>query len=90
MGEELFGLQLLTAGVNYLFSWKGWTASLFAFEDTLLPKETALKNNNKNDRSLVLLTALYMKGSKYDGETLCADVPGLCSSSPSAESNSSS
>lgn len=39
--------------------------------------------------SLVLLTALYMKGSKYDGETLCADVPGLCSSSPSAESNSS-
>lgn len=64
VGEELFGLQSLTAEINYLFSWKGWTASLFSFEDTLIPKETSLsKRRGKKDwncGSLVLLTALCM------------------------------
>lgn len=62
VGEELFGLQSLTAGINYLFSWKGWTASLFGFEDTLIPKETPFnrKKNYWNCGSLVLLTALFM------------------------------
>lgn len=43
VGEELFGLQLLTAGINYLFFWKGWTGSLFGFQETLIPEETPLK-----------------------------------------------
>lgn len=62
VGEELFGLQSLTAGINYLFFWKEWTGSLFGFQDTLIPKETPLnkRNNGWNCGSSVLLTALSM------------------------------
>lgn len=62
VGEELFGLQSLTAGINYLFFWNEWTGSLFGFQDTLIPKETPLnkRNNGWNCGSSVLLTALSM------------------------------